>query len=216
MHYFWILGAVSVATLADEPLQPVTPVVQPAVQALPVESQQDPELLHEEPRQEEVIPDRRITYPTGHYPAITLPNGQRRQIKSLLNLPRMRFGDYAWDAQGVSSGTTWIRIDLRNQLLSVFRNGYEIGTAVIIYGTDGKPTPTGVFPIMAKAKDHRSTLYDAPMPFMLRLTGDGVAIHASNVRHGSATHGCIGVPSAFAEKLFSAVRRGTIVAIVRS
>ena len=52
------------------------------------------------------------------------------------------------------------------------------------------------------------------MPFMLRLTGDGVAIHASNVRQGWATHGCIGVPPDFARKLFSATARGDMVVIV--
>ncbi len=44
------------------------------------------------------------------------------------------------------------------------------------------------------------------MPYMLRLTNDGVAIHGSNVRQGYATHGCIGVPTDFAKLLFA--RRG--------
>jgi hypothetical protein len=201
----WVLGAMAVAASARDTDQRLEPTIELAAANTITNGQQD-----------DVTPDRRITYPAGHYPVLALPNGERRRIKSLLNVPRMRFGDYVWDDHGVASGPAWVRIDLSNQLLSVFRNGYEIGTTVIIYGTDGKPTPTGIFPIMGKAKEHQSTLYDAPMPFMLRLTGDGVAIHASNVRHGSATHGCIGVPSAFAEKLFAEVRRGTIVAIIRS
>ena len=49
---------------------------------------------------------------------------------------------------------------------------------------------------------------------MLRLTGDGVAIHASDVQRGSATHGCIGVPLPFARLLFAAMRRGNLVAIL--
>ena len=44
----------------------------------------------------------------------------------------------------------WVRIDLTRQLLSVFRDGHEIGSAVILYGTDGKPTPTGSFTILEK------------------------------------------------------------------
>ena len=53
----------------------------------------------------------------------------------------------------------------------MFRSGHEIGTAVILYGADGLPTPTGKFPILAKLKDHRSITYDnAPMPYTLRLT----------------------------------------------
>ena len=74
-----------------------------------------------------------------------------------------------------------------------------------LYGTDGKPTPTGSFSILEKDADHYSHSYDAPMPYMLRLTNDGVAIHGSNVREGYATHGCIGIPPNFARLL---VRRG--------
>ncbi len=45
------------------------------------------------------------------------------------------------------------------------------------------------------------------MPYMLRLTGDGVAIHDSKVEWGYATHGCIGVPVAFAKALFGVMGR---------
>ena len=97
----------------------------------------------------------------------------------------------------------------------VFRSGHEIGTAVILYGADGVPTPTGKFPILAKLKDHRSITYDnAPMPYTLRLTPDGVSIHGSNVRWGFATHGCVGIPAQFAARLFDAVKTGDEVLIV--
>ena len=141
-----------------------------------------------------------------------------RPIKSLLNVPdRMTYGDYRWDDQGVPAGKLWIRVDLKSQLISVFRGGDEIGTAVILYGADGVPTPTGKFPILAKMKDHVSATYDdAPMPYTLRLTRDGVSIHASDVRWGYATHGCIGVPAGFAAKLFQAAAVGDEVQIVRS
>jgi lipoprotein-anchoring transpeptidase ErfK/SrfK len=54
------------------------------------------------------------------------------------------------------------------------------------------------------------------MPYMLRLTTDGVAIHASNVREGWATHGCIGVPMEFARRLFAEVKLGDPVEITDS
>jgi len=138
-----------------------------------------------------------------------------RPIKTILNVPQpMRYGDFVWNDSGIPGGSTWIRVDLKSQLVSVFRSGHEIGTAVILYGGDGVPTPTGKFPILAKFKDHQSATYDAPMPYTLRLTGDGVSIHASNVRWGYATHGCIGVPQGFAEKLFAAASVGDEVLIV--
>jgi lipoprotein-anchoring transpeptidase ErfK/SrfK len=126
----------------------------------------------------------------------------------------MQYGDYRWDDKGVPEGPTWIRIDLKSQILSVFRNGQEIGTAVILYGADGLATPTGKFPVLAKLQNHRSQTYDAPMPYTLRLTADGVSIHGSNVRWGYATHGCVGVPTAFAAKLFDAVSVGDEALIV--
>jgi len=99
--------------------------------------------------------------------------------------------------------------------MSVFRSGHEIGTAVILYGADGLTTPTGKFPILAKMKDHRSATYgDAPMPYTLRLTNDGVSIHGSNVRWGFATNGCVGVPKDFAAKIFGVVSVGDEVMIV--
>jgi len=138
-----------------------------------------------------------------------------RPVNSILAVPgRMHYGDYRWDDAGVPPGPTWVRVDLKAQILSVFRGGHEIGTAVILYGADGLPTPTGKFPVLAKLKDHRSLTYDAPMPYTLRLTADGVSIHASNVRWGYATHGCIGVPAAFAARLFNAVSVGDDVLIV--
>lgn len=125
-----------------------------------------------------------------------------------------RHGDYVWDESGApTNGPVIITVDLKAQTLSIFRAGYEIGAAVILYGADDKPSPQGAFPITEKDADHVSNLYDAPMPYMLRLTSDGVAIHGSDVKWGSATHGCIGVPTAFAKKLFGAVKLGDLVVI---
>ncbi len=138
-----------------------------------------------------------------------------RPVKSLLAVKApLHFGDYAWDDRGVPAGPTWVRVDLRSQLISVFRAGHEIGTAVIVYGGDNKQTPAGKLHILGKARNHRSSLYDAQMPYTLRLTADGVSIHASSVRWGAATHGCIGIPPAFAERLFNAASIGDEVVVV--
>jgi hypothetical protein len=157
----------------------------------------------------------RITYPANHLGVRLFPDGQRREVRSVLNIRSpMHFGEYRWNDSAIAAGQNRVRIDLARQTLSVFRAGHEIGSAVILYGTDGKPTPSGVFPVLAKAKTHRSTLHDARMPFMLRLTEDGAAIHASDVREGAATHGCIGVPPEFARRLFDQLHIGDRVAII--
>lgn len=157
----------------------------------------------------------RIAVPQASLRQALAAGAIERPIKTILNVPgRMSYGDFVWNDRGIPAGPIWIRVDLKSQLLSVFRSGHEIGTAVILYGGDGVPTPTGKFPILAKLKDHRSATYDAPMPYTLRLTADGVSIHASNVRWGYATHGCIGIPEGFAEKLFAAASIGDEVLIV--
>jgi hypothetical protein len=157
----------------------------------------------------------RIRYPGPRYPRLALPDGGWREIHSLLNVPHpLAFGEYLWDDAGVPPGPIWIRVDLGAQLISVFRGPDEIGTAVILYGGNGKPTPIGSFRILQKAAAYRSRTYDAQMPYMLRLTQDGVAIHASSVREGWATHGCIGVPAGFAARLFSQAQLGDPVVIV--
>jgi hypothetical protein len=159
-------------------------------------------------------PSTRVRYPANGLPVITLPDGETRQVRSLLDIKApMKFGDFAWDEADVPKGPVWVRVDLKRQLLSVFRAGEEIGTAVILYGTDGHPTPTGAFHVLERKRDYWSRSYDAPMPFMLRLTADGVALHASDVQQGRATHGCIGLPPAFAAKLFDRVARGDLVVI---
>lgn len=154
----------------------------------------------------------RLRYPAAQRPALALTGGEARSVASVLNVSQtMHFGDFVWNDDGVAAGPAWVRIDLARQMISVFRGGDEIGTAVILYGTDGMPTPTGRFTIRSKDAAYHSRAYDAPMPYALFLTSDGVAIHASNVRRGFATHGCIGVPEGFARRLFAEVRPGDTV-----
>lgn len=156
----------------------------------------------------------RVVYPPGHQPAVVLTAQRREPIRSILNVSQpMRFGQWIWNERGIPPGPVWIRVDLAAQILSVFRGGHEIGTAVVLYGAADKPSPAGVFPVLRKAAEYQSRTYDAEMPFMLQLTADGVAIHGAVVRRGAATHGCIGVPVDFARRLFAAAQRGDPVLI---
>jgi hypothetical protein len=157
----------------------------------------------------------RIKLPSSELAKLQLPHLPNERHGSVLNIDApMRYGQYVWDDKGVPDGPISVRVDLGAQTISVFRSGHEIGTAVILYGAEEKPTPTGGFNIMQKLKDHRSSLYDADMPYTLRLTGDGISIHGSNVRKGRATHGCVGVPTAFAALLFDEVKTGDKVIVV--
>jgi lipoprotein-anchoring transpeptidase ErfK/SrfK len=130
----------------------------------------------------------------------------------------MKLGEWHWNEEGApATGRVVVTADLQAGTLSVFRDGWEIGTAAIIYGRDDKPTPLGAFPILQKKADNYSRTYgNAPMPFTLRLTDDGIAIHGSGgVAAGYATHGCLGVPVPFAKKLFAATQVGDLVLVTR-
>jgi lipoprotein-anchoring transpeptidase ErfK/SrfK len=139
-------------------------------------------------------------------------------IKSILPIEgSIRYGDWFWDESAAPrSGKLVITVDLEARVISAFRDGHEIGTAVVLLGTRKHPTPLGTFPILTKERNNVSEKYNnAPMPFTLRLTWDGIAIHGSPVLNGYASHGCIGVPDEFAAKLFAAAGRGDKVIITR-
>lgn len=140
-----------------------------------------------------------------------LPPGARSIIATGKQLT---YGEWRWDDKGVPAGPTTVRVDLARQLVSVFRGPDEIGTAVILYGVQGKETPRGRLPILGKTRDYHSVTYDAPMPYSLWLRDDGVALHGSSVTAGRATNGCIGVPEGFAAKLFDVAEKGDIIEVI--
>ena len=163
----------------------------------------------------DVPPPVRLARPAATRPP-AVPD-ERFVVKHILSVRSpMRIGDHYWDERGAPAGRIVVTVDLAARVLSVFRAGYEIGTAVIIFGAEEKPTPLGIFPVTQKDATHRSSIYGgAPMPYMLRLTNDGVSIHGSDVADGYVTHGCVGIPVAFARKLFAAVHVGDKVIVTR-
>ena len=107
-----------------------------------------------------------------------------------------------------------IVISIPDQRAYVYRGDTMVAASAVSTGKDGKDTPLGTFTILQKEEVHHSNLYNsAPMPYMQRLTSDGVAIHGADVKWGYATHGCIGVPKEFAQKLFGVTKVGDMVII---
>jgi lipoprotein-anchoring transpeptidase ErfK/SrfK len=129
----------------------------------------------------------------------------------------IKYGQWFWNDKDVPTGPLVITVDLDARVMSVFRDGYEIGATAVLLGTDEYPTPLGTFPILSRERHNVSEKYgDAPMPWTLRLTGDGVAIHGGHaVALGWASHGCIGAPNDFMKKLFPIAGVGDKVIITR-
>ena len=125
-------------------------------------------------------------------------------------------GDYVWNNDGKPAGPLKIVVDIEATRVYVYRGGVEIGRSSLIYGADDKPTPFGTFPILEKDIDHVSNIYDADMPYMMRLTWDGIALHASEVDDWSATNGCIGLPEEFAALLFAEAKLGDQVLVTKN
>jgi hypothetical protein len=123
-------------------------------------------------------------------------------------------GEFIWDDSIAPGGPMLITINLATQRAYVYRNGVRIGATTISSGRSSKPTPTGIFTILQKEKDHRSNLYDdAPMPWMQRLTWSGIAMHAGHLPGYPASHGCVRLPNEFAKKLFEISAKGMTVVI---
>jgi hypothetical protein len=132
-------------------------------------------------------------------------------------------GGYRWlsDAGAPARGDALVvmMVDLAKQRGYVYRDGALVAITTVSTGKPGHDTPTGVYPILQKKKVHHSNRYEddrgrpAAMPFMQRLTWQGVALHAGRVRERPASHGCVRLPREFAEQLYSVTRHGDIVVI---
>ena len=128
-------------------------------------------------------------------------------------------GTYEWNPELAPDGPVLIVVSLADQLAYVYRAGTLIGTTTVSTGKRGHETPTGVFYILERKTMHYSNLYEspdgsaAPMPYMQRLTWDGVALHAGRVPGHRASHGCVRLPPEFARKLFDVTYRGTTVVV---
>lgn len=124
-------------------------------------------------------------------------------------------GEFVWAPGVAPDGPVVIIVSLTEQRAYVYRNGVEIGYTTVSTGKPGHATPTGIFTILQKDKNHHSSIYnDAPMPDQERLTWDGVALHAGGLPGYPESHGCVHLPSKFADDLFQVTHLGMTVVIV--
>ncbi|TKW80025.1 MAG: L,D-transpeptidase [Bradyrhizobium icense] len=105
-------------------------------------------------------------------------------------------------------------VSIKTQHVTLYDADGWIYRAPVSTGTTGRETPAGVFAVVEKDKDHRSTMYDdAEMPNMQRITWNGIALHGGPLPGYAASHGCVRMPFGFAEKLFDKTRIGMRVII---
>lgn len=123
-------------------------------------------------------------------------------------------GEFTWHPDRQPTGPVAVVVSLPEQLVHVYRNGIRIAVSTCSSGRPGHDTPTGVFVVLQKDKNHHSSTYNnAPMPNMNRLTWSGIALHAGNLPGYPASHGCVRLPMDFSAKLFEITHLGTPVII---
>jgi len=152
---------------------------------------------------------------------------------------------YEWEGNGRRVSRIVVNTD--EQKARFYDGQEQIGWTTVASGISKFPTPTGHFEVIEKVANKRSNLYGkiytkggkvvrsdakagrdpvpagarfegAKMPYFLRLTNDGVGLHAGPIpRPGRpASHGCIRMPGKLAPILFEHVDLGTKVSIVGS
>ncbi len=127
---------------------------------------------------------------------------------------QLKPGQWVWDPDAAPAGPIVVVVDLGDQIGHVYRNGVEVGYSSVSTGRKGYRTPTGVFVTLMKDKDHHSSIYNnAAMPYTQRLTWGGVSLHAGGLPGYPSSHGCVHLPSAFAEALFAASPLGMTVVV---
>jgi len=111
-----------------------------------------------------------------------------------------------------------ISINLSQQKIYAKEDGEILFSGSISSGKSGHRTPTGTFRILEKDRFHISDKYPEPkggakMPYMLRVTNGGIAIHQGYLPGYPASHGCIRVSKSTAKKLWYWAHNGIKVRI---
>jgi len=119
--------------------------------------------------------------------------------------------------------TAWaskrIVVDLTRQVAIAYEDGKVKFYGRISSGRSGMETPTGSFRILEKEVKHVSNLWPKPnggatMPYMMRITRDGVALHLDPAPDYPASHGCIRLRNGFAQRMYAWAPKWTPVDVI--
>lgn len=161
--------------------------------------------------------NRRIVLKFGSTGALALMASPIIGQQVFKEIHELQPGEFTWHPERQPYGPVSVVVSIDEQRVHVYRNGTRIGVATCSTGKPGHETPTGVFVVLQKDKDHRSSTYNnAPMPNMNRLTWGGIALHAGNLPGYPASHGCVRLPLEFSALLFEVTHLGTPVIIAAS
>ena len=144
---------------------------------------------------------------------IAAPTISAQQVSPVKKPEDLAQGEFVWEPEASPSGPVVVLVSLNEQRAYVYRNGILIGYTNVSTGKPGHETPTGVFTILQKDKDHVSSIYKAKMPYTERLTWSGICLHAGGLPGYPSSHGCIHLPLEFSKDLFEIEHLGATVVI---
>ena len=138
---------------------------------------------------------------------MTPADAQRRQFPKPEEAPLSR-----------PAGTPLLAVvSLGEQRVTIYDADGQIMRAPVSSGQTSYETPAGIYSIIQKNREHYSNIYDgASMPYMQRITWSGIAMHAGALPGYPASHGCIRLPHAFAERIFDMTKMGMRVVVTRN
>lgn len=136
-----------------------------------------------------------------------------QQVSPDIAVDDLAQGEFVWNPEASPMGPVVVLVSLNKQQAFVYRNGIIIGYTNVSTGKKGHETPTGVFTILQKDKDHVSSIYKAKMPYTERLTWSGICLHAGGLPGYPSSHGCIHLPLEFSHLLFEINELGATVVI---
>lgn len=190
----------------------------------PVVAQQVPTSVPAQTAQPQVTappalaPEPSVNAPTTVAPPVPAPDTAPapKPVKKKGPVDSLKPGQFVWEQRDSYDGPLKIVAVLDIQRIYVFQNDKLLGFSTISSGKKGKETPTGIFNILQKNIDHKSNLYsNAPMPYMQRLTWDGIAMHGGHLPGYPASHGCIRLPHPFAKALFGVTQMNQEVVVLK-
>src|ERR1700730_3422078 len=106
-----------------------------------------------------------------------------------------------------------IEISLASQHARLLKNGVSVLSTACSTGRSGYSTRTGTFVLNDNDRNHWTTIYKVEMPYFMRLSCLDFGMHEGVVPNYPASHGCIRLPSEAAQRFFSEIPIGTVVAV---
>src|SRR4051812_11547371 len=89
-------------------------------------------------------------------PALGQGAPKSAQLQLAKQAEKLKAGEWVLRPEIAQNGPVLVYVDVGRQRATVYRNGVRIGVSTISSGKDGYETPTGVFTILEKDKDHHS------------------------------------------------------------